>query len=186
MDYGPAEKTTSSSTAEKGAAPPPHVTESITSEEVEAPLARLPTSPAARFDLDDFPLDFFESGETNDPNASQLFALFPNLDPFISGFGPHDQPILYRQPTTPIITVLINKQLLIFTVAHVRSYISTLLSTGETPFIHRLTTHSQLRPAFQDLISTAALYCSRTPTHAKLVFQIIESRIDDLIASSMT
>ena len=68
-----------------------------------------------------------------------------------------------------------------YCVRHLRTYPSLLLRTGKNPFIHPQAYQPVMPQALQDAVSASALYLSKNEANESMVWEIIASKVTQLL-----
>ncbi|KAG0646169.1 Transcription factor gsfR2 [Hyphodiscus hymeniophilus] len=77
----------------------------------------------------------------------------------------------------------LTKQQMNYMVAQFRGFIKSIVSEGETPFIHRLY-QDTMPDIYQDALSICSLYVQKTPRNQGAIFRMLDSKLDTLLRIS--
>ncbi|KAF2013935.1 hypothetical protein BU24DRAFT_424953 [Aaosphaeria arxii CBS 175.79] len=146
-------------------------------------LQQCPTDPASLVDLlpdsttFEFPNHPFNLGSM--PNDNDLF-IHGTQDITIHQAPSNDEQDI-MQTTTPNAMIRTRAD---FVAKRLSSIPRTFAEQGQTMFIHRMQFQQNCHPALQDAMSACALYCMTNVANQALVFQNLDHKCHQLIAST--
>ncbi|KAE9373350.1 hypothetical protein N431DRAFT_337715 [Stipitochalara longipes BDJ] len=83
---------------------------------------------------------------------------------------------------TPTRNVSVSKDRLDCCVQHFKAFLTKIVQSGQTPFINPQLYNDTLPPSLEDVYCVCAAYLSKTTANENLIFQILSSKLSELVS----